>query len=87
MTLDQATGLIRQALVLALIVCAPMLAVGLIVGLIVSLLQAVTQVHEQTLTFIPKVVAVIGVAILLMPWIGQRILEYAAEMFTTGMTP
>lgn len=87
MSLDQATELLRQTLLLALIVSAPMLAIGLVVGVIVSLLQAVTQIQEQTLTFVPKIVAMVAAAILLMPWIGQQLLAYAAEMFTTGLAP
>ena len=82
LSLDDATELVRQTLVLALIVSAPMLAIGLVVGIIVSLLQAVTQIQEQTLTFVPKIVAMMAAAILLMPWIGHRVIEYAAEMFS-----
>src|SRR4051812_25892812 len=51
----EAIDLIRQALFLAMIVSAPMLLIGLIVGIFVSLLQAVTQIQEQTLTFVPKI--------------------------------
>jgi len=87
MSLEQATELLRQALLLALIVAAPMLAIGLVVGIVVSLLQAVTQIQEQTLTFVPKIVAMIAAAVLLMPWIGQHLLGYAAEMLSTGLTP
>ena len=82
MSLDDATGLIQQSLVLALLVSAPMLCIGLIVGVIVSLFQAVTQIQEQTLTFIPKITAMVAAAIVLMPWIGQRLLTYAAAMFS-----
>jgi flagellar biosynthesis protein FliQ len=87
MSLEQATDLLRQALLLALIVSAPMLAIGLVVGIVVSLLQAVTQIQEQTLTFVPKIVAMVAAAVLLMPWIGERLLGYATEMFSTGLTP
>ena len=87
MNLDEATELIRHTLVLALIVSAPMLLIGLGVGILVSLLQAVTQIQEQTLTFIPKIAAMVGAAIILMPWIGQRLLEYSAAMFSTGQLP
>ena len=81
MNLDQATGLIQQSLILALVVSAPMLIIGLLVGVLVSLFQAVTQIQEQTLTFIPKITAMVAAAILLMPWIGQRLLAYATVMF------
>ena len=87
MTLDHATEMIRQTLILALLVSAPMLLIGLIVGVVVSLLQAVTQIQEQTLTFVPKITAMVAAAILLMPWIGNRLLEYSAAMFLGGQLP
>jgi flagellar biosynthetic protein FliQ len=83
-TLDHATGLIRETLVLALLVSAPMLLIGMAVGIVVSLFQAVTQIQEQTLTFVPKIAAMIVAAILLMPWISTRLLEYAARIFSGG---
>ena len=85
MNVDQATELIRHTLILALIVSAPMLAIGLVVGIVVSLLQAVTQIQEQTLTFIPKIAAMTVAAIVLMPWIAQRLLDYTSSMFTNGL--
>jgi flagellar biosynthetic protein FliQ len=84
-TLDHAVEFTRQALMLALLVAAPVLAVGLVVGLIVSLLQAVTQLQEQTLSFIPKIVAMAFCAVLLLPWMGQHLIEYARQMFGTGL--
>lgn len=81
MSLQQATDLVRQTLILALIVSSPMLVIGLVVGVVVSLLQAVTQIQEQTLTFIPKIIAMVTSTILLMPWIGHRLMEYTARMF------
>jgi len=82
MTVDQATEIIRQALILALLVSGPLMVIGMIVGLIISLLQALTQIQEQTLTFVPKIVAMIVAAIVLMPWIGQQLLEYTTLMFS-----
>lgn len=87
MEVSDATELIRQTLLLALIVSAPMLIIGLVVGIIVSLLQAITQIQEQTLTFVPKITAMILAAVLLLPWIGQRLLEYTASMFLYGQLP
>ena len=84
MSLDQSTELIRQALLLALFVAAPVLLIGLLVALVVSLLQAVTQVQEQTLTFIPKIVAMVVCAIVLTPWIGQHVMEFARLAFSGG---
>ena len=83
MTLDQATELIQHSLIMALMVSAPMLCIGLVVGILVSLFQAVTQIQEQTLTFIPKITAMVCAAIILMPWIGQRLIAYTQMMFET----
>jgi len=86
MGITDATDLVRQTLLLAMIVSAPMLLIGLAVGVIVSLFQAVTQIQEQTLTFIPKIAAMTVAAIVLMPWIAQRLLEYTSHMFSVGLT-
>ena len=87
MNLDSATELIRQTLILALLVSAPMLLIGLLVGIVVSLFQAVTQIQEQTLTFVPKIAAMVAAAIFLMPRITNRLLEYSQAMFLTGQLP
>ena len=72
MSLDHAVELIRHSLVLTLLIATPVLVVGLLVGLIVSLFQAVTQIQEQTLAFIPKVVALVAVIAIFGPWmLGQ----------------
>jgi flagellar biosynthetic protein FliQ len=81
MTVDQALDLGREAMMVALMLSAPMLLAGLVVGLVLSLLQAVTQLQEQTLTFVPKIVAMVAVAVLTMPWMAQKILEYSAKLF------
>ena len=84
MSPDQASELIRNTLLLALVICSPMLLIGLTVGIIISLLQALTQIQEQTLTFIPKIVSMVVAAIALMPWMSHRLMEYAFDMFTNG---
>jgi flagellar biosynthetic protein FliQ len=85
MSIDTSCDLIRETLFLALLIAAPMLLIGLAVGVIVSLVQAVTQIQEQTLTFVPKITAMILAAIVLMPWIEYRLLEYAATLFRGEM--
>lgn len=87
MGIDQATDLVRETLILALVIAAPMLLIGMVVGIIISLLQAVTQIQEQTLTFVPKITAMILAAVVLMPWISQRLLDYASAMFGSGQLP
>lgn len=81
MTLD-AVDVVRTALMEALIISVPILGAGLLVGLIISLFQAVTQIQEQTLSFVPKIVAMIVTAILLLNWISIRMIEMASSMFT-----
>lgn len=81
MEIDQALDLGREAFLLAFTVAAPILLIGLMVGLIIALVQAVTQLHEQTLTFVPKILAMAGAAAFFIPWIASRMLEYAIEMF------
>ena len=83
-TPDTATDLVRQTLILAMMIAAPILLIGLVVGLIISLLQAVTQIQEQSLSFIPKTAAMIVAAIVLMPWISHRLLEYTTQMLGPG---
>ena len=85
MNLDQACDLVRHTLILALIVSSPMLVIGLVVGIVVSLFQAVTQIQEQTLTFIPKIAAMVGAVIVLTPWVGHQLMIYAAQMFSGQM--
>ena len=84
LNLNQANDLIRQTLILALFVSAPMLLIGLAVGIFVSLIQAITQIQEQTLSFVPKTAAMVAAAIMLMPWITHRLVEYAAIMLGGG---
>jgi len=85
MDTGQAVDLVRHSLIMALTVSAPMLLIGLVVGIVVSLLQAVTQIQEQTLSFIPKIVAMVAAAIALAPWTAQRLMDYSREMFTSGI--
>ncbi len=85
MTLEQAADLVRQNLLLALTIAAPMLLIGLGVGLTISIVQAVTQIQEQTLTFVPKIAAMMISAAILMPWIGQSLLEYAQLAFSSQL--
>lgn len=81
MGMDQALDIGREAVMIALLISAPMLLTGLVVGLVLSLLQAVTQIQEQTLTFVPKIVAMAVAGVLFLPWIAQRMLDYSARLF------
>jgi len=71
----------RQALVLTLKISFPLLCVALVVGVTISILQAVTQIQEMTLTFVPKIIAIIIAAAFFMPWIINQMTTFAKEMF------
>ena len=73
--------LARNAIMLALLIAGPFLAVALVVGLVVSVLQAVTQIQEQTLAFVPKLVGVAAVFLLALPWMIQLLVKYTTELF------
>lgn len=81
MTPDQAIDIVRQALIVALMISAPILAVGLVVGLIISIFQAVTQIQEQTLSFVPKIFAMGVLTIAVVPWLYSKMSEFASLMF------
>jgi flagellar biosynthetic protein FliQ len=71
----------REALSLTLMVAGPMLAFGLIIGLIISIFQAVTQINEMTLTFVPKILAVAAALLVFMPWMINMLTDFATHMF------
>ena len=76
-----AVDIVRQAFMLSLLIAAPILGAGLIVGLIISLLQAVTQVQEQTLSFVPKIVSMVLVAVAILGWLTVKMTDFAIDMF------
>ncbi len=78
---EEAVDIVRVALMESLIIALPILGAGLLVGLLISLFQAVTQIQEQTLSFVPKIIVMILVAIVLLSWISIRMSEFATEMF------
>ncbi len=81
MDASQAIDLARQAVMLTAVVAAPVLLVGLVVAAVVGVLQAATQVQEQTLSFVPKMAAMVVAALIVGPWMLTRIVEFAKEMF------
>jgi len=83
MTTTYAVQLAREAILITLLLASPMLGFGLLVGLFVSILQAVTQVNEMTLTFIPKIIAVVLALALFLPWIMQIILDFTRRLITS----
>ncbi len=71
----------HDALILALLVGAPMLGVSLLIGLLVSLFQAMTQINEMTLTFVPKIIGFGLVLMLLGPWMLQQMMRFTVQLF------
>ena len=80
MTPEFAIELVKTMMFQAVALAAPMLLAGLVVGLGVSLFQAVTSIHEQTLTFVPKALAVVAVIVLLLPWILRTMMEFTTAI-------
>lgn len=80
MTPEDAIDIGREALLIASLVGAPVLAAGMIVGLLVGLIQALTQIQEQTVAFVPKLIAMIFALGLTLPWITTRLVEYARDL-------
>jgi flagellar biosynthetic protein FliQ len=71
----------NEGLLLVLIVSGPPVVLSLMVGLIIALFQAITQIQEQSLTFVPKVIVVFGVLAILGPWLGSALSEFARLCF------
>ena len=83
MTPQYVLALGREAIMMTLMVSAPMLAFGLVVGLLISILQAVTQIHEMTLTFIPKIVAVAVALLIFLPWMINIIVDFTTRLLVS----
>ena len=81
MEFGSAIELGRNAFWMAMTASAPILVCGLVVGLLISLFQAVTQLQEQTLTFVPKIAAMMVAAAVFIPWIAHRMVVFTEEMF------
>ncbi|MFD6438703.1 flagellar biosynthesis protein FliQ [Peribacillus sp. NPDC060186] len=71
----------EKGIYMVLIIAGPLMLIALFVGLLVSVFQATTQIQEQTLAFVPKIVAVLLALILLAPWMLSHLLSYANEIF------
>ena len=82
MEFSDAIELGRNAFWMAMTTAAPVLIIGLLVGLLISFFQAVTQLQEQTLTFVPKIGAMVVAAAVFIPWIAARMVSFAEDMFS-----
>lgn len=81
MLFDGAVDSTREMLILMMLLSTPILGAALVIGLTVSLLQAVTQIQEQTLSFVPKILGMGAVAVIAMPWMVIKIMDFSVVMF------
>lgn len=81
MTPELVMNIGRQAIEMTLIMAAPLLLAALVIGLIISIFQAATQINEQTLSFIPKLVGMFLVLLLAGPWMLQMMVDYIRRLF------
>ncbi|HBG46119.1 MAG TPA: flagellar biosynthetic protein FliQ [Deltaproteobacteria bacterium] len=82
MTPEFVTSIGRETVEVVIMVSAPILLVGMAVGLVISILQAVTQIQEMTLSFVPKLIAVFIALIALAPWMMEVMLKFTSDIFT-----
>ncbi len=80
MDVQAAVELARQSLWIGILISSPVLVVGMLVGLVIGLLQAVTQIQEQSLTFIPKLAVMAAIFIWTLPWTLGHMIEYTQEL-------
>lgn len=81
MSQGEALDILREGMLVTLKLAGPLLAVSLITGLIIAIFQAATQINEQTLTFVPKVLIIGLVLLLLGPWMSNVIVEFTRTLF------
>lgn len=79
---DFAVQVIYQGVMTTLLISLPIVGVGLLVGFIISLFQAVTQIQEQTLTFVPKVIAVLLMLVFTSPWIISIMIDFTVTLWS-----
>lgn len=80
MDAQTAVDLSRDALSVALLVGAPVLLAGVVVGLVISLFQALTQIQDQTIAFVPKIVAMAVILVICLPWLLQQMMTYSEDL-------
>ncbi len=81
MTVEQAVELTRGVVGLTLLLGAPIMVIAVIVGLTISVLQAVTQLQDQTLSFVPKIIAMALAGLFVFPWMLRQMIEYSTSLF------
>lgn len=82
MDVDLISEMGRQALYVTVLVALPAMMTGMVVGLFISVLQSITSVQEQTLSFVPKILATLTVTIVALPWMLSLVMDYAIDLYT-----
>jgi len=82
MTPDFVLSVGKETVKMVLFISAPMLGAGMIIGLIIAILQSATQIQEMTLTFVPKIIAVLVALLFFLPWMLQTMVEYTTQLIT-----
>lgn len=78
--MDYFADISNQAIKIALMISAPMLLGALFMGILVSIFQAVTQINEQTLSFIPKIIVIVGALVIFSPWMSETLVNFTKEL-------
>jgi len=82
MTPDFVLSIGKETVKMVLLLAAPMLGAGMLIGLIIAILQAATQIQEMTLTFVPKIIAVLLALLFFLPWMLRILVEYTTRLIT-----
>jgi flagellar biosynthesis protein FliQ len=77
----EVVAICKEAVITALMISAPFLIVSIVIGIVISVFQAATQIHEQTIAFVPKIIAISLVIILLGPWIINVMISFTVKLF------
>lgn len=86
MTISSVMDVMQGALVVAIKAAAPLLIISMVIGLVISIFQAATQIHEQTITFVPKLFAIALILLLLGPWMMETMSDFFRYIFETIST-
>jgi flagellar biosynthetic protein FliQ len=81
MSIGTAINILRGGVLQVLVIAAPILLIGMLTGLIISIIQATTSIQEQTLTFVPKIAAILGAVAIFGPWIISSMVQFTIRLF------
>lgn len=81
MSLGEAVALMNGGIIQILLLSAPLLIIGVIIGLVISIFQATTQIQDQTISFVPKIAAILGALIIFGPWMFSTLKQYTITIF------